>query len=201
LALACDVTKPGDVEAAFARAVERFGGVDLVVSNAGSAVTGSMTALTDSTLRQSFDLNFFAHQSVAQAAAAVLRAQGLGGALLFNVSKQALNPGPDFGAYGASKAALLALMRQYAIELGGEGIRSNAVNPDRIRSGLLTDDMVRSRAAARGVDEDAYMRGNLLKREVTADDVGQAFVALALMQSTTGAILPVDGGNTAAMPR
>lgn len=131
----------------------------------------------------------------------VFRAQGTGGALLFNVTKQALNPGPDFGAYGASKAALMALMRQYALEHGGEGIRANAINPDRIRSGLLTPDMVRTRAEARGVSEEAYMSGNLLGREVTAEDVGEAFVFAALMRSTTGAILPVDGGNVAAMPR
>src|SRR5205085_2934590 len=129
------------------------------------------------------------------------RRQGLGGVLLFNVSKQALNPGPDFGAYGASKAALLALVRQYAIEHGADGIRANAINPDRIRSGLLTDAMIADRARSRGVDTAAYMRGNLLGEEVEAEDVGQTFVFAALMRKTTGAILTVDGGNAAAMVR
>lgn len=201
LGLACDVTDPDAVVRAFACAVERFGGLDIVVSNAGVAHTGMAAELSDATLRRSFELNFFAHQAVAQAAVRVFRAQAMGGALLFNVSKQALNPGPDFGAYGAAKAALLALARQYALEHGGEGVRVNAINPDRIRSGLLTPDMVRNRASARGVSECAYMQGNLLGREVTAEDVAQAFVFAALMRSTTGAIIPVDGGNVAAMPR
>jgi NAD(P)-dependent dehydrogenase (short-subunit alcohol dehydrogenase family) len=125
----------------------------------------------------------------------------LGGQLLFNISKQALNPGPGFGAYGIAKAALLALMRQYALEGGPEGVRANAVNADRIRSGLLDDDLIRRRAAARGLSESDYMAGNLLGREVRATDVADAFVALARMESTTGALLTVDGGNVAAMVR
>jgi rhamnose utilization protein RhaD (predicted bifunctional aldolase and dehydrogenase)/NAD(P)-dependent dehydrogenase (short-subunit alcohol dehydrogenase family) len=199
--LACDVTRSDEVEQAFDAACARFGGVDIVVSNAGAAVTGEMASLPDETLRASFELNFFAHQSVARAAAARFRAQGLGGVLLFNASKQAFNPGPGFGAYGASKTALLALMRQYALELGVEGVRVNALNPDRIRSGLLTPGMIEARAVARGVTEAAYMAGNLLGVEVTAEDVAQAFVFAALMEKTTGAVIPVDGGNVAAMPR
>ena len=201
LAVTCDVTDPASVDAAFAAVCERFGGVDVVVSNAGAATTGMIADLADADLRSSFDLNFFAHQSVAQAAVRVLRAQGNGGALLFNVSKQALNPGENFGAYGTSKAALLALMRQYALEHGADDIRVNALNPDRIRSGLLTGQMIASRAASRGVDEGTYMAGNLLQREVTAADVAQAFVFAALMRSTTGAVITVDGGNVAAMVR
>ena len=130
-----------------------------------------------------------------------MRAQGTGGSLLFNVSKQAVNPGPDFGPYGLPKAATLALMRQYAIDYGRDGIASNAVNADRIRSGLLDDAMVASRAGARGVSEADYMRGNLLGREVLAEDVARAFVDLARARKTTGAVLTVDGGNIAAAMR
>jgi NAD(P)-dependent dehydrogenase (short-subunit alcohol dehydrogenase family) len=121
--------------------------------------------------------------------------------LLFNVSKQALNPGANFGAYGTSKAALLALMRQYALEGGDAGVRVNAINADRIRSGLLDEAMIRDRAAARGISEAAYMGGNLLGAEVRAVDVAAAFVALAGMERTTGAVLTVDGGNVPAMVR
>ena len=92
-----------------------------------------------------------------------METQKTGGALVFNVSKQAVNPGPDFGPYGTSKAALMALMRQYAIEHGASGITSNAVNADRIRTGLMTDEMVAERSKARGVTPEAYMRGNLLE--------------------------------------
>ena len=133
----------------------------------------------DKVLRESFELNFWAHQSVAQNAVRIMRAQGLGGCLLFNASKQAVNPGPDFGPYGLPKAATLFLMRQYALDHGGDGIRSNAVNADRIRSGLLTDEMIAQRSKARGLSEADYMGGNLLGLEVTAADVAQAFVSLA----------------------
>ena len=201
LPLACDVTDAGSVAAAFDAVAQRFGGVDVVVSNAGAAVTGAMAELPGAELRRSFELNFFAHQAVAQAAVRMLRRQGRGGSLLFNVSKQAVNPGPDFGAYGTAKAALLALVRQYALELGGEGVRVNAVNADRIRSGLLTSEMIASRAASRGLSEADYMGGNLLRREVTAGDVAQAFVAAALAHATTGGVFTVDGGAVAAMMR
>jgi len=210
LAAACDVTDPAAVQAAIAAVAAHFGGLDIVVSNAGAAWTGPMATLPDADLRASFELNFFAHQNVAQAALAVLRAQDrpegggrpvLGGQLLFNVSKQALNPGPNFGAYGISKAALLALVRQYALEEGEAAVRVNAINADRIRSGLLDDTMIKERSAARGLTEDLYMAGNLLGAEVRASDVADAFVALALMPRTTGAVLTVDGGNVAAMVR
>jgi len=195
------VTKQASVEAAFAKVVERFGGVDILVSNAGIALTGMMAEMTDEVLRKSFEINFFAHQNVARAAVAVMRRQKLGGVLLFNVSKQAVNPGPNFGAYGTSKAALLALVRQYALEHGAYGIRVNALNPDRIRSGLLTPKMIANRAEARGLSPSEYMAGNLLREEVTARDVAEAFLAQALMQKTTGDVMTVDGGNVAAMMR
>ncbi|MFX6246363.1 SDR family oxidoreductase, partial [Acinetobacter baumannii] len=86
-----------------------------------------------------------------------------------------VNPGLNFGPYGLPKAATLFLSRQYALDYGADGIRSNAVNADRIRSGLLTDDMIKTRSKARGVSEADYMAGNLLKREVTAEDVARAF--------------------------
>jgi NAD(P)-dependent dehydrogenase (short-subunit alcohol dehydrogenase family) len=121
--------------------------------------------------------------------------------LLFNISKQAVNPGPCFGPYGVAKAATLALMRQYAVDYGVDGITANAVNADRIRSGLLTDRLVKQRAKARRVSEHDYLTDNLLGREVYADDVAAAFVSLALSRKTTGAILTVDGGNIAAALR
>jgi NAD(P)-dependent dehydrogenase (short-subunit alcohol dehydrogenase family) len=99
------------------------------------------------------------------------------------------------------KATTLFLVRQYALDHGKDGIRSNAVNADRIRTGLLTQEMVADRAKARGVSEDDYMSGNLLGREVTADDVADAFVFLALARKTTAAVVTVDGGNIEASLR
>ena len=199
--IACDVTCPEAVAAAFADICRRHGGVDILVSNAGAAWQGRIGVVGDAELRRSFELNFFAHQTVAQTAVRIMQAQGTGGSLLFNASKQAVNPGPDFGPYGVPKAAVLALMRQYAVDYGRDGISSNAVNADRIRSGLLDDSMIAARAQARGVSEADYMRGNLLGREVQAADVARAFTTLARARKTTGAVLTVDGGNIAAAMR
>ena len=202
LGAACDVTDASQVDAAFDVVCETYGGVDIVVSNAGAAWQGRIGEVDDAVLRASFELNFFAHQSVAKAAVRVMRDQGTGGVLLFNASKQALNPGPDFGPYGLPKAATLALARQYAIDYGSCGIRANAVNADRVRTGLYADGVLEERAAARGLSVADYLAGaNLLKREVTVADVAAAFVSLAKARKTTGAVHTVDGGNIAAAPR
>jgi rhamnose utilization protein RhaD (predicted bifunctional aldolase and dehydrogenase)/NAD(P)-dependent dehydrogenase (short-subunit alcohol dehydrogenase family) len=200
-AVGCDVTDAASVEAAFAAIVAHYGGLDILVSNAGGAWTGRIGEVDEAALRQSFELNFFGHQRAAQAAVRILGAQRTGGCLLFNASKQAVNPGLNFGPYGLPKAATLFLARQYALDYGAEGIRSNALNADRIRSGLLTPEMIAARAAARGLTEHEYLAGNLLGQEVGADDVARAFVALALADRTTAAVLTVDGGNIAAAPR
>ena len=201
LALACDVTNAQSVSDAYQKVVMAFGGVDILVSNAGAAWQGRIGEVDDALLRKSFELNFFAHQTMAREAVRIMRVQGTGGCLLFNVSKQAVNPGPAFGPYGLPKAATLFLVRQYALDYGAEGIRANAVNADRVRSGLLTDDFIKERAQARGLSEKDYMSGNLLGREVTADDVAQAFLAQALALKTTADVTTVDGGNIAAALR
>ena len=201
LAVRCDVTDAASVRDAFDQVVEAFGGVDIVVSNAGAAWQGRIGEVDEELLRKSFELNFYGHQRVAQAAVKIMLAQGTGGCLLFNVSKQAVNPGPNFGPYGLPKAATLFLVRQYAVDYGSDGIRANAVNADRIRSGLLTDAFIAERSKARGVSTKDYMSGNLLGREVTADDVAQAFLHQALELKTTGDVTTVDGGNIAAALR
>jgi rhamnose utilization protein RhaD (predicted bifunctional aldolase and dehydrogenase)/NAD(P)-dependent dehydrogenase (short-subunit alcohol dehydrogenase family) len=201
IGVACDVTDPASVRAAFEAAIAAFGGVDIAVSNAGVAIEGAIGDIDDALLRKSFEINFFAHQHVAQNAVRIFKMQKTGGALLFNASKQAVNPGANFGAYGLPKAATLFLSRQYALEYGKIGVRSNAVNADRIRSGILTDQMIASRSAARGVSEKDYMSGNLLGLEVAAEHVAEAFLHHALAERTTGDVTTVDGGNIAAALR
>jgi rhamnose utilization protein RhaD (predicted bifunctional aldolase and dehydrogenase)/NAD(P)-dependent dehydrogenase (short-subunit alcohol dehydrogenase family) len=201
IGLACDVTDRNSVSAAFDAVIDAYGGADVVISNAGAAWEGGIGEIDDAMLRKSFELNFFAHQTVAQQAVKLFRQQGTGGVLLFNVSKQAVNPGANFGAYGLPKAATLFLSRQYALEYGKHGIRVNAVNADRIRSGLLTDKMIASRSAARGLSREDYMSGNLLGQEVTAADVAQAFLHQVLAERTTADVTTVDGGNIAAAMR
>ncbi|MCP5072608.1 MAG: bifunctional aldolase/short-chain dehydrogenase, partial [Rhodobacteraceae bacterium] len=199
--LALDITTKGAAERATAACVTRFGGLDVLVSNAGAAWTGEMANLEDALLRKSFELNFFAHQAFAKAAAHVFAAQGRGGQILFNVSKQAVNPGKGFGAYGLPKATTMFLLRQLALELGPKGVRVNGINADRIRSGLLDDTFIAKRSKARGIDEGTYMAGNLLHREVEARHVADAFVALALSERTTAHVMTVDGGNIEAALR
>ena len=201
LALECDVTKPASVRSAFDKICTTFGGIDILVSNAGAAWQGKIGDVSDEVLRQSFELNFFAHQTVAQNAVRIMRSQNSGGVLLFNVSKQAVNPGLDFGPYGLPKAATMFLVRQYALDHGADGIRANAINADRIRSGLLTSEMIESRATARGTSTEEYMSGNLLGQEVTADDVAQAFVHQALEMKTTANVTTVDGCNISSILR
>ena len=200
--VAVDVTNAAAVRKAFDKVVARFGGVDIVVSNAGAAWQGGIGEVSEAVLRQSFELNFFAHQVVAQNAVRVMKAQGTGGSLMFNVSKQAVNPGPDFGPYGLPKATTLFLSRQYALEYGADGIRVNAINADRVHTGIFAGGLLEQRARARGVTVQQYLAdGNLLKREVRTTDVAQAFVMLAQARKTTAAVLTVDGGNIAAALR
>jgi rhamnulose-1-phosphate aldolase/alcohol dehydrogenase len=197
-----DVTSASAVDAALSFATTTFGGVDVVVSNAGTAPIGDLHGESgDKLLRDSLEINLLAHNHVARAAVRVFQAQGRGGCLLFNVSKAAFTPGPHFGPYAVAKAGLLALMRQYAVDAAPFGVRSNAVNADRIRTALFAGGVAEARAAARGLTVDDYFKANLLGREVTDDDVADAFVYLASARATTGCVVTVDGGNAAAFPR
>lgn len=199
--LVLNVTESGSAEKAMEACIDTFGGLDILVSNAGAAMAGALLDLSEEALRAAFELNFFSHQKFAIAASKLFKTQGRQGQILFNISKQAVNPGKNFGAYGMPKATTFFLMRQLALELGDAGIRVNGVNADRIRSGLLDDDFIAERAKARGVSEDQYMAGNLLQKEVRADHVADAFVALALSERTTGHVMTVDGGNIEAALR
>ena len=197
-----DVTQLSDVAASFELAVDAFGGLDIVVSNAGTAPSGLLhDAPGDAALRASLEVNLLGHQNVARAAAELFVRQGTGGVLLFNASKSAFNQGPEFGPYAVPKAALVALMKQYAVDLAPYRIRTGAVNADRVRTDLFGGGVLEARARARGISPEAYFQLNLLSRETTADDVADAFCWLARAEATTGAVLPVDGGNAAAFPR
>ena len=201
LCIHCDVTNKNSIAKAFKKICEIYGGIDILISNAGTAIGGSIAEIDDAILRKSFEENFFSHQNCASEAIKIMKKQNINGCLLFNISKQSVNPGKNFGPYGLPKSALLSLCKQYAVDYGSFGIRSNGVNADRIRSGLLNDNMIKSRAKAREVTTDQYMKGNLLLDEVKAEDVAKAFFHLAISKKTTGAVLTVDGGNIAASLR
>ena len=201
LCIHCDVRNKKSVKNAFNQICEKYGGIDILISNAGTAATGAIGEVDDNLLRESFEDNFFSHQNCASEAIKIMKKQNINGCLLFNISKQSVNPGKNFGPYGLPKSALLSLCKQYAVDYGSYGIRSNGVNADRIRSGLMNDKMIRTRAKARSISTDDYMRGNLLLNEVKAEDVAKAFFHLATSKKTTGAVLTVDGGNIAASLR
>jgi rhamnose utilization protein RhaD (predicted bifunctional aldolase and dehydrogenase)/NAD(P)-dependent dehydrogenase (short-subunit alcohol dehydrogenase family) len=201
LCIHCDVRNKKSVKSAFKQICEKYGGIDILISNAGTAVGGSIAEVDDRILRQSFEDNFFSHQNCASEAIKIMKKQNINGCILFNISKQSVNPGKNFGPYGLPKSALLSLCKQYAVDYGSYGIRSNGINADRIRSGLLNDSMIKNRAKARELTEDDYMKGNLLLDEVKAEDVAKAFFHLAVSKKTTGAVLTVDGGNIAASLR
>jgi len=201
LCLYCDVTNKNSVKKAFKNILETYGGIDILISNAGTAIGGSIAEVDDKILRQSFEDNFFSHQNCASETVKIMKKQNIEGCLLFNITKQSVNLGKNFGPYGLPKSALINLCKQYALDYGSFGIRSNGVNAGRIRSGLLNNEMIKIRAKARGVSIDEYMRGNLLLKEVKPEDVAKAFFHLAVSKKTTGAVITVDGGDIAASLR
>tara|TARA_B100000989_G_scaffold293580_1_gene271191 strand:+ start:212 stop:2248 length:2037 start_codon:yes stop_codon:yes gene_type:complete len=201
LCLHCDVRSKKSIKNAFKIISEKYGGIDILISNAGTSKAGPIGETSDKDLRDSFEDNFFSHQNCASEAVRIMLKQNIEGCLLFNISKQSVNPGKNFGPYGLPKSALMSLCKQYALDYGSHGIRSNGVNADRIRSNLLDNKMIKLRSQARGVSEQEYMKGNLLRKEVKAQDVAQAFFNLANSKKTTGSIFTVDGGNIAASLR
>jgi rhamnulose-1-phosphate aldolase/alcohol dehydrogenase len=209
IALRLDVSDESAVDGAFEETVLAYGGVDIVVSNAGISSFGSLDVLETKDWDRAFAINARGHFLVARAAMRAMKAQRLGGSIVFNASKNVTAPGKEFGAYSVSKAAEAQLCRIVALEGGEFGIRANMLNPDAIFGGsrFWTDEMREMRAQNYGIDAaklpDYYRNRTLLKTEVTAADVAEAALFLAGPRSakTTGAMLPVDGGVKEAFPR
>lgn len=198
---ACDLLDKKSTKKIINLVLSDYGTITTLILNSGIAIEGSIDNISDKALHQSLENNFWAHQNICSEVVKVMKLQRLGGSMIFNITKQVLNQGNNFGAYGISKSAMLSLMRQYAIECGPDGIRSNGVNPDKIRSNLLNSDMVEKRSKSRNISEQEYMKGNLLHKEVLPSDVAEAILFLSEAKSTTGALLSVDGGNAAAFVR
>ena len=204
-----DVTKEADVAQAFRQVRLTYGGLDILVSNAGIAPVGAINELPLADWQRALDINTTGHFLVAKEAVNLMREQAIGGSLVFMGTKNVPSPGRDFGAYSASKAAEVQLARVLAIENGEFGIRCNVVNPDAIfqGSGLWSKEVREQRAQAHGISvddlEDFYKERNLLKERITADDVAEMVLFLAGDRSskTTGAMIPVDGGLRDAFPR
>jgi NAD(P)-dependent dehydrogenase (short-subunit alcohol dehydrogenase family) len=209
LAVACDVTDEASVASAFDAATVAYGGLDILVSNAGIAPSAPIVSMPLATWQRSMDVNATGHFLATRAALRLMATQGTGGSIVFVATKNVMAPGKDFAAYSAAKSAQAQLARVAAIEAGPIGVRVNIVNPDAVfrNSGLWSADVRRNRAAAHGIDEvdleDHYRRRNLLGVSIDPDQVAEAAWWLASDRSsaTTGTVVTVDGGVAPAFPR
>jgi NAD(P)-dependent dehydrogenase (short-subunit alcohol dehydrogenase family) len=204
-----DVTDEEQVAAAFRRAALAFGGVDLVVNNAGLSISKPLLETTVADWDLQHDVMARGSFLVSREAARVMTAQGLGGDIVYVVSKNAVFAGPDNLAYGATKADQAHQVRLLAAELGAAGIRVNGVNPDGVvrGSGIFAKGWGAQRAAVYGVPEERlgefYAQRTLLKREVLPEHVADAVFALVAgdLSLTTGLHVPVDAGVAAGFLR
>ena len=206
-----DVTDAESVEDALSACIARFGGIDLLVPNAGIAHVSSLSEMDIEAFRRVVDVNLTGTMLVIRAAARIFERQGTGGNVVVQASKNVFAPGAKFGAYSASKAGAAQIAKVAALELAPLGVRVNSINADavfgdeEVPSGLWAE-VGPDRMRARGLDPDGlrafYRERSLLKVSVTPAHVGRAVVFFATGQiPTTGAVLPVDGGIAEAFPR
>lgn len=209
VAVQVDVSNAGAVQAAVDAAVLAFGGVDLVVNNAGLSLSRSLLETTEKDWDLQHDVMAKGSFLVAQAAAKVMIAQGMGGDIVYISSKNSIFAGPNNVAYGAAKADQAHQVRLLAAELGEHGIKVNGVNPDGVvqGSGIFASGWGANRAAVYGVEEEDlgkfYAQRTILKREVLPDHIANAVFVLCGpdLTHTTGLHIPVDAGVAAAFLR
>lgn len=199
LGIECDVTDPAAVERALDRGVRRFGGMDMLVLNAGVfPATQAVTEISAQAWQTAMSVNVEANLRLLQQSHPLLKHAARNGRVVVIGSKNVPAPGPGAAAYSASKAALNQLARIVALEWAKDGIRINSLHPDAVYdTALWTDDLIAARAKAYGLSVDQYRKKNLLATEITAGDVAELAAELcgALFAKTTAAQIPVDGGN------
>ncbi|MDQ1420956.1 MAG: hypothetical protein QOJ52_2918 [Acidimicrobiaceae bacterium] len=208
-AVTVDVTDEAQVDEAFRQAAIAFGGVDLVVNNAGLSISKPLLETTVDDWDRQHDVMARGSFLVSRAAARLMIQQGLGGDIVYISSKNSVFAGPNNVAYGAAKADQAHQVRLLAAELGEYGIRVNGINPDGVvkGSGIFSSGWGAQRAAVYGVAEDElgafYAQRTLLKREVLPEHVASAVFALVGgdLSQTTGLHVPVDAGVAAAFLR
>lgn len=206
-----DVSDYSAVAGAFTEIGYRLGGIDILVPNAGLAHVSKIEQLEPAKFMQLISVNLMGTFNVIKASVPVFRRQGTGGNIVVISTKNVFDPGAAFGAYSASKAAAHQISKIAALELAELGVRVNLINPDAVFgdesvSSKLWDLIGPDRMKSRGLDpaglKEYYRQRNLLKTSVHAGHVGNAVVFFASdLTPTTGATLPVDGGNSAAFPR
>ncbi|MDQ6671371.1 MAG: bifunctional aldolase/short-chain dehydrogenase, partial [Chloroflexota bacterium] len=199
LGLRCDVSRAADLEDALNATVQAFGGVDMLVLNAGIFPSSCrIEALGLPEWRRVMDVNLDANLALLSAAHPLLKCAPRGGRVVVIGSKNVPAPGPGAAAYSASKAALNQLARVAALEWGADGIRVNVVHPNAVfDTAIWTDEVLRARAEQYGLSVEAYKRNNVLGVEITSHDVAELVVEMCgpLFSRTTGAQVPIDGGN------
>jgi rhamnose utilization protein RhaD (predicted bifunctional aldolase and dehydrogenase)/NAD(P)-dependent dehydrogenase (short-subunit alcohol dehydrogenase family) len=199
LGLRCDVTVPAELERALDAGVRRFGGLDMLVLNAGVFPRGQrVEGLADEAWRRVMSVNLDANLRLLREAYPLLRLAPARGRVVVIGSKNVPAPGPGAAAYSASKAALTQLARVVALEWGSDGIRINTLHPNAVfDTGLWSAEVLAERARHYGISVAEYKSRNLLKVEVESRDVAELAAELCgpLFAKTTGAQLPVDGGN------
>ncbi|MDV3239415.1 MAG: bifunctional aldolase/short-chain dehydrogenase [Gammaproteobacteria bacterium] len=199
LGLVCDVAEPAELETALERAVQQFGGLDMLVLNAGVFPGGRPIAeLETREWERVLRVNLDANLALLRLAHPLLKLAPRSGRVAVIGSKNVTAPGPGAAAYSASKAALTQLMRVAALEWAADGIRLNALHPDAVfDTGIWTQEVLEARAAHYGLTVEQYKRRNLLKTEIHARDVAELAAELCgpLFAKTTAAQIPVDGGD------
>ncbi|MGH8703838.1 MAG: bifunctional aldolase/short-chain dehydrogenase [Burkholderiales bacterium] len=199
LGVACDVTDRGAVDASLDAAAKRFGGVDMLVLNAG--IFPSSQPIEDipaDAWKSTMSVNVEANLLVMQACHALLKLAPRGGRIVVIGSRNVPAPGPGAAAYSASKAALNQLARVAALEWAKDGVRVNSIHPDAVYdTGLWTEELLASRAKAYNLSVEQYKKRNLLKTEVSSNDVAELAAEMCgpLFAKTTAAQVPLDGGN------
>ena len=209
-AFKCDVTSPESLNAAFNSVVLAFGGVDIVVVNAGNARRGTVADTSEADYRFLSDLLMKGYFDTMAEAVRLFQRQGIGGNIIVVGSKNGVAVGSNAALYSAAKAFELHLMRTVALDFAKQGIRCNAINPDGVvtGSGIWSDAWKEQTAKTLGIDPDQlvdyYKNRSLLGVAVTPDDCAEAIAWLASdarSSRTTGAVIPVDGGNREGLLR
>jgi rhamnose utilization protein RhaD (predicted bifunctional aldolase and dehydrogenase)/NAD(P)-dependent dehydrogenase (short-subunit alcohol dehydrogenase family) len=194
----CDVTDITALQAAVENTVRLFGGLDVVVSNAGTFPSNSRIDEMDSEVwNRSLRINLTSHEQLLQCCIPYLQ-RGIDPAVVFMASKNVTAPGPGAAAYSVAKAGVTQLARVAALELGPKGIRVNVLHPDAVfDTAIWTPEVLESRAKHYGLTVQEYKTKNLLKVEISSHDVAELTCALLgpLFAKTTGAQIPIDGGN------
>ncbi len=198
LPLVCDITNDQQIVKSIEQVVTAFGGIDLVLSNAGIfPASAQIEDMNGAVWNKSLDINLTSHQKLLQYTTPYLEL-GIDPAVVLMGSKNVPAPGPGASAYSVAKAGLAQLGRVAALELGSKGIRVNTIHPNAVYdTGIWTDEVLKARAKHYGLSVTAYKTNNVLRQEITSKDVAQ--LAISMMGGTfskvTGAQIPIDGGN------